>query len=192
MNRLILQSTSLAQWYSLVNEAEDSFGKHLPTDLESYLVHLLQRYTNKPELTASILALEYLNSLEASGQLRAEKLRDVGDKCLLFSGFFPELAQKRNVTVSYFVQLGRKSYDYLALLQRQGLLTAKLYKLLCDQYINLVDLLFSMRELSGEQQALSVMEAEDLWRNTGSLYAFKLLKKKKIIPLIESHLQRIH
>jgi hypothetical protein len=192
MNRLILKSTSLAQWYNLVNEAEDFFGKHLETDLESYLVHLLQRFTNKPELAASILALEYLDSLEASGQLRAGKLRDVGDKCLLFSGFFPELANKRNVTLSYFIQLGQRAYDYLALLHNQGLMTAKLYALLREQYITLVDVLFSIRELSGNSQSLSLIQAEDLWRNTGSEYAFKVLKNKKKIALKENHFKSVH
>lgn len=194
MNRLILHSTSLAQWYTLVNEAEDLFGKHLDIDLESYLVHLLERYTNKPELTASILALEYLNSLESSGQLRAEKLRDVGDKCLLFSGFFPELAHKRNVTVSYFVELGQRAYDYLALARHDSLLTSNLFALLKKHYINLLDLLFSIRELSGEQQALTLLQAEELWRNTGSQYALKLLKKhnEKIITLQNSSVNKIH
>lgn len=189
MNRLILQSTSIAQWYQLVNEAEDSFGHHLDSDLESYLVHLLLRYTNKPDVIGSILALDYLNSIEASGQMRAYKLRDVGDKCLLFSGFFPEVASKRNVTVSYYVELGRRAYDYLALLNTTRLLTADLYNLLKDHFVSLLDLVFSIRELSGEQQALTLIQAEELWRNTGSRYAYKILQKynEKIITLKNSN-----
>jgi hypothetical protein len=194
MNRLILQSTSLAQWYALVTEAEELVGKQLSIDLESYLVHLLERYTNKPDLIASILALEYLNSFETSGRLRAVKLRDVGDKCLLFSGFFPELANKRHVTVSYFVGLGKCAYSYLSIIHNAGLLTSELYALLKEHYVCLIDLLLSIRDLAGEKQVLSLIQAEDLWRNAGSLYAFNVLKKhnSKVIttnnlPLDKSH-----
>lgn len=178
MNRLILHSTSIAQWYTLVNEAEDMFGKHLSADLESYLVFLLQRFTNKPDLTASILALDYLNSLENSGKLRADKLRDVGDKCLLFSGFFPEIAVKRHVTVSYFVELGRSAYNYLSTAKNRVVLTSDLYALLRKHFVSLLDLLLSIRELSGEKSPISLIQAEELWRNTGSQYALKLLKTR--------------
>ncbi|MBA2654585.1 MAG: hypothetical protein H0U71_05925 [Gammaproteobacteria bacterium] len=194
MNRLVLHSTSLAQWYTLVNEAEDFFGKRLDTDLESYLVHLLQRYTNKPDISDTILAIDYLDSLATSGKLRQEKLRDVGDKCLLFSGFFPESANRRLVTVSYFVELGRRAYFYLAELHNAGLLTSKLYGLLRTHFVSLLDLLFSIRELSGEQQALTLLQAEELWRNTGSEYALKILKKhNKDITLIKNiPMNKIH
>ena len=194
MNSLILQSTSLAQWYTLVTEAEDLFGKHLETDLESYLVYLLERFTNKPEITASILALDYLDSLETFGKLREEKLREVGDKCLLFSGFFPHIAHKRHVTVSYFVNLGQKAYNHLAFLHHQGLLTSKLYALLREHFVILLDLLFSIRELSGEQEALTLIQAEELWRNTGSQYAYKVLLKhnEAIIALKNISINKIH
>lgn len=194
MNRLILNSTSVAQWYSLVNEAEDLFGSHLSSDLESYLVFLLQRYTNKPEIANSIMALDYLESLEMSGQLRVDRLRDVGDKCLLFSGFFPERADKRHVTVSYFVELGRRAYNYLSALHRQGLLTSKLYSALREQFVNLLDLLFFMRELSGEKSSLTLIQAEELWRNTGSKYALGILHKhnKNMIATKTNPFSQIH
>lgn len=191
MNKLILQSTSLAQWYTLVSEAENAFGKRLAIDLESYLVYLLEHYTNKPDLTGSILALDYLHSLEATGRARTDKLRDIGDKCLLFSGFFPEVAFKRHVTVSYFVSLGRHAYNHLS---SRGLVNKALYSLLREQFVNLLDLLFSIRELSGEQHALSLMQAEELWRNTGSQYALQLLKRhdKNLIATKTTTIQKIH
>lgn len=194
MNRLILQSTSLAQWYTLVNEAQVTCGKRLAIDLESYLVYLLESYTNKPELTVSILSLEYLKSLETTGKIRAERLRDVGDKCLLFSGFFPDLAIKRNVTVSYFVELGRRAYTYLALLNKNGVLSSEFYTHLKEQFVSLLDLVFSMRDINGEKQALTLLQAEELWRNARSQYAFNLLKKhnKNAITPIQTTLTQVH
>lgn len=186
--RLIQESTSIAQWYELVNEAQEYLGNRLEIDLESYLVFLLQRFTNRPDLTQSILALEYLESLEISGQQKMDRLRDIGDKCVIFTGFFPELAGKRHVTVSYFVDIGQRAYSYLSLQHRLGVLTTELYELLRLRFIQLVDLLFSIRELSGEKEALSLIQAEDLWRHTGSRYAYKVLKKynKNIIATKQS------
>jgi hypothetical protein len=194
MKQLILHPTSLAQWHAIVNEAEDLFGCKLDSDLESYLVFLLQRYSDKPELVTSILAADYLQSLQLHGQLRIEKLQIVGDVCLLFSGLFPGRASKRHVTVSYFVELGQRAYNYLSLLQQQRLLTSRLYASLQKHFVKLMDLLFSLRELGGEKQSLTLMQAEDLWRNTGSQYALKILRKhnKNIIALKDVCLKKIH
>lgn len=194
MNRLILNSTSVAQWYTLVNEAQENIGNRLNIDLESYLVFMLQRFTNRPELTQSILSLDYLESLESTGRQRADKLRDVGDKCILFTGFFPELAGRRHVTVSYFVELGRRAYSYLSSQSILGLSTAELYELLQVHFIKLVDLLLSIRELNGEKQVLTLLQAEDLWRNTGSKYAYKILTRynRKMITTSQTTPRNLH
>lgn len=176
MGELILHPTSLAQWYELVNEAELQFGNRLNTDLENYLVLMLQRFSNKPELASSVLGLDFLESLDTWGTTRLEKLRDVGDKCLIFSGFFPGRADRRRVTLSYFVELGRKAYNHLSSLEKPNL-TVQLYAALRDYFVYLMDVLFSVRELSGEESPLSLMQAEDLWRKTGSRYALSILKR---------------
>jgi hypothetical protein len=48
MKQLILDSTPLAQWKSLVHEAQASCDRQLDEALESYLVFLLMRFTRKP------------------------------------------------------------------------------------------------------------------------------------------------
>lgn len=193
MGELILQPTSLAQWYELVNEAEIQFGNRLTTDLENYLVIMLERFSNKPDIVSSILGLDFLQSLDTLGRMRLEKLRDVGDKCLIFSGFFPGRADKRRVTLSYFVELGRQAYSYLASLQKQNLTVQQLYAELRDYFVYLMDVLFSVRELSGEESPLSLMQAEDLWRKTGSRYAFTILKRHNKHALVPgTDLFRVH
>lgn len=194
MNRLILQNTSTAQWHMLVVEAQDRLGDRLNIDLESYLVFVLDRFTNKPDLIQSILATDYLESLETTGKQRIDRLRDVGDKCILFTGFFPDLANKRHVTMSYFVDLGRRAYNNLSAHQKLGQLTMELYLLLRTHFIKLVDLLLSIRDLSGEQEVLTVVQAEDLWRNTGSRYAYQYLtrQRKKIISTSSLRLNDLH
>jgi hypothetical protein len=85
MDKLIIQPTAMAEWHSLVLEAEVASSLELGEELESYLVFLLLRFSARPEMAQSILALEFLQSLHTLGEKRLEQLRDLGDKCLLFS-----------------------------------------------------------------------------------------------------------
>ena len=107
MAELILEPTPQAQWQALVHEAQSACDRHLDETLENYLVFLLMRFADKPHCTARIMAADYLNSQTLPGEQRADKLRDVGDHCLLFSGLFPQLAERRLVRISYFVNIGR-------------------------------------------------------------------------------------
>src|SRR6185312_5855189 len=105
MNTLILQPTATADWQTLIKEAEVASHHPLGEDLESYLVFLLIRFMKKAEMANSVLALEFLHSLELAGRVQADQLRDVGDKCLLFAGLFPGRAERRRVRISYFVEM---------------------------------------------------------------------------------------
>lgn len=174
MSRLVVKASTTEEWLTLVNEAKAAADCKLDEDMESYLVFLLMRFTEKPELAASVLALDYLRSMQLSGHLAQDQLREVGDKCLLYSGLFPERAARRRVKVSYFVDLGRSSYHQLA--DRLGHGAAALYERLALTFVGLMDVLQSMRALGGGQAALNPLGAYELWRDTGSEHAKKQLR----------------
>ena len=114
MSELVIHTSATAEWLSLVNEAESAAALHLDEEMQSYLVFLLMRFTESPELAASVLAMEYLQSMRSQGRVGQDQLRNVGDKCLLYSGLFPERAERRRVKISYFVDLGRSAYQQLS------------------------------------------------------------------------------
>ncbi len=176
MDSLILQPTSTAQWHMLVNEAIYASGVHLSEDLESYLVFLLMRYTKKNHLASSVLALEYLESQQNTGKRRQIALRDVGDKCLLFSGLFPGLALNRRVRVSYFVKLGQSAYWVLSDLADNGL--SPLYHALCEDFVALMDVLHTFRSFDKNAQILSPLDALELWTETGSASALARVQEE--------------
>ena len=165
MSRLILEPTSQAQWQTLVHEAQTACDRSLDETLESYLVFLLMRFADKPECTARIMAEDYLHSQQLQGAHREERLREVGDHCLLFSGLFPRLAERRLVRISYFVNIGRSSYRQLTDVVDQQ--RAMLYGHLSEAFIVLMDILHAMRELGGES-LLTPLQAMELWQETGS------------------------
>jgi len=165
MSRLILEPTPQAQWQALVHEAQNACDRQLDESLESYLVFLLMRFADRPECTARIMAEDYLKSQALQGEQRAGQLREVGDHCLLFSGLFPQLAERRLVPVSYFVNIGRASYQQLSAGLDRGWSTV--YKHLYEAFVVLVDILHAMRGLGGET-VLTPLQAMDLWQDTGS------------------------
>lgn len=110
MKGLVLHPTELSQWQAIVNEAQVNTHLILNENMESYLVFLLLRFSQGPKLINSIIALDFLNSVKTDANQQIERLREVGDKSLLFSGLFPELAKKRNLSLNYFSDMGQFAY----------------------------------------------------------------------------------
>lgn len=174
MASLVLQPTDTAQWHALVAEAQQACQHHLDEHLESYLVFMLIRFTERADLLARAMALEFLDAQADHGSQQPDRLRDVGDKCLLFSGLFPRLAEKRLVRVSYFVRLGRSAYHQLA--ARLDHRSDCLYAQLAEAFVPVMDVLQAMRGLSG-QPVLGPLAAAELWADTGSRGAYHALSQ---------------
>ena len=173
MAKRIVSSHSTHEWHTLVSDAQQTAGVKLDEELESYLVFLLMRYTDKPEMAASVLALDYLNGSNALGQLRRDRMRDVGDQCLLYSGLFPERAERRRVRISYYVDLGRSAYHTAADATQQAI--SQLFIGLASQFVHIMDTLQAMRDINGEGQRLAPILAFELLQDTGSRQAEKSL-----------------
>ena len=58
MGMFLLQPTAVAQWQALVKDAESSSNLRLNNELESYLVFLLGRFNQRPDIANCILAKE--------------------------------------------------------------------------------------------------------------------------------------
>lgn len=176
MTQLVLQPTATAQWHDLVNEAQHAAHCQLDETLESYLVFLLERFSRRPEMLSRILARDYL---EASSQpfQQHEQLRDIGDHCLLFSGLFPQLAERRLVRISYFVSLGRSAYHRIAASDYKGDSSINgLYAGLSRGFVQLMDILHAIRTLGAEHnEQMMPLQAYELWQDTGSQQAYQLL-----------------
>lgn len=143
MKKLILHPTDTSQWYALVNEAQASTRLILNELTESYLVFLLMRFSQTTQLMESVIALDFLESMQTSGQRQINLMRDVGDKSLLFCGLFPGMAEKRHVRLDYFTEMGQAAY--LIVSEMQAPESATLYHQLSEQFVNLQQVLNAMR-----------------------------------------------
>ena len=173
MRDIELQPTAAASWHALVCEAERKARHELGEDVQSYLVFLLQRFLSKPEIASRILAIDYLKGLLAAGQRQHDRLRDVGDICLLHAGLYPQRARRRRVSVNYYVDLGIGAYHQLhsACSHSLGLLYAQL----SERFVPAMDVLQTMRDLGADEPALDPLAAFEQWETTGSRRAHDAL-----------------
>lgn len=180
-HNLILEQTEVAQWHSLIKDAEDQCSCNLDEAMESYLVFTLMRFMKDQDLASQAIALEYLRTHGLPKSMRIEQLRDIGDQCLLLSGLYPERAEKRLVRVSYYVNMGRSAYHHISDNVQQSV--AELYRQLAEAFVTLMDLLQTIREFS--TPALQPIQCLELWSDTGSPRAYDQLSQDAV-PLHES------
>lgn len=163
MDKLILHPTETSQWHALINEAQAMRAVEVGEEMESYLVFLLMRFTQQPELASSVVAVDFLESHHSQGAGQRELLRDVGDKCLLFSGLFPGNAERRRVTLNYFVNIGQSAYGNLS--QVTHVSAADLFAALANEFVTLMDVLHATRELSAHENSPAQRSTLDLWHD---------------------------
>jgi hypothetical protein len=183
MSQLELEKTTTEQWQALVKEAEAFNGITLGEELESYLVFLLMRYMQQPELASKVMALEYLTGSQSQGSEREERMRDVGDQCLLYSGLFPNRAESRHVKISYYVKIGQSAYQNLSELTQAAL--ARMYNNLARSFVVLMDTLLAMRNMNQDQLQLKPIVAYELWQDTRSQQAQQVLTRAGTTALLD-------
>ncbi len=169
--QILHNSTTTALWHDIIHEAEDQCDIHLKEDVESYLVFLMIRYTTKPHIIKDIVATDFLSAMGLKLTQRQQLLQAVGDKCLIYTGLFPKIAEKRLVQLSYFVKLGQSSYATISTSHDD------LYQGLAKQFVSLMDVLQSLRQYSSKYPDLLPLEAYELWNDTGSQRSLKILKQ---------------
>lgn len=172
---LVLLPSSMAQWHALIEEARQSSSIELSEELESYLVFLLMRFAKNPEIVTSVLALEFLQNQHLFKKDNQQAMRDVGDKCLLFSGLFPKIAERKRVSIDYYVKLGQSAYSSLSNTSEKNELS-HLFEKLCVHFVGLMDVLQAIRHLDANAASITLLEAEELWHSTNSAHALSILR----------------
>lgn len=156
-------SNVIILWRDAIKGAEDRCHINLQEEIESYLVSLLVRFSNKPELASEIMATKFLRAMQEKDIMRRYSLADVGDHCLLYSGLFPSSAERRLVNVKYFVDIGRSAYANISAH------ATDLYGSLALQFVMLMDVLQTLHQ----SHVLMPLEAYEQWQTLGSSCALK-------------------
>lgn len=162
MKHLILHPTDISQWYALVSEAEMASHLNLNENTESYLVFLLHRFAQSPQLFESTVGMDFLTALRGPASLKVEQLKAVGDKSLLVCGLFPGLASRRRVSVDYYSQMGQAAYLTVSELHERA--SAELYLQLSQHFSNLQKILQAIR---GDFYQFSAARENAAWCDWG-------------------------
>ena len=153
---ILTDAPQTALWVDLVREAEDGAAIQLDEELESYLVFVLMGHTRDLQLHGNVVALDYLLARAQRGTRRKQELRDVGDRCLLLAGLYPEQAERRMVTVEYFLAMGSGAYDELSSALKAAI--AQLYCHLAKAFAHLVRVLMELRRRTRDVAPLLLYE----------------------------------
>jgi hypothetical protein len=162
----MISNNALTLWQDVIHDAEQACSIHLEDKLESYLVSLLIRYSNKPDAVKQIVGTSFLDALQRKTHQRNASLQLVGDQCLLLAGLFPRITETRRVKIDYFVDLGRGSYASISDTAND------LYGSLALQFVLLMDVLQSIRQYPD----LLPLEAYEQWHAVGSQHALQVLQ----------------
>ncbi len=176
------QTGVTAQWHDLITDAQSANGIQLDTPIESYLVHTLIHYSQRPEIAARIFAIDYMLAQYEQGQVRDIQLRELADQCLLYAGLFPQHARRRHVRVSYYVDIGRSAYLDLASGEHAW---ADIFVEISDKFVTLMDTLLAIHQLDESQNTgsspsypLDPLLALQTWQDTQSQQALKILQQQ--------------
>jgi len=168
MGLFTLHTRDTAHWRALVTAAEASVESCLEDELESYLVMVLLRYARNN--STSHLAKQAA-AIQSADPANAELLREAGDRCLVIAGLMADQALELGMPVRYFVETGRHAYQEVARRTRNPF-----FQRLSEQFVVLMDVLQVMRNLDSDELAVDLLSAYDQWQDTGSQYAFRLLR----------------
>ncbi|MGQ0656953.1 MAG: hypothetical protein ACT4NU_02485 [Chromatiales bacterium] len=164
----MLHTRDTAHWRALVTAAAASVECCLDEDLESYLVMVLLRYAR------TACPFEFRSQVElaqSADPADAEVPLEVADRCLVIAGLLADEAAVLGMPVRHFVETGRRAYQEVARRTRNPL-----FQRLSDHFVAIMDVLQVMRTLDEQEVAVDLISAYDQWQDTGSQYAFRLLR----------------
>lgn len=108
MKHVSITVNETAHWHALIGKAEYWAHNLLPYGVEDYLVRLFMRFEQQEiKNSCNIEDISDATSPE-------EKLRRLGDQCLLLCGFYPEASDEYGIALDEFISMGSDAYQKLA------------------------------------------------------------------------------
>lgn len=102
-----------SSWYDLLVEAQKETSIFLPPSLEHYVSLLLKHYLSRLDFFEEPIGFELLACSTKPAPLI--HYQDVGDRCLIISGLFPDFVVRKNVSQGYLKKIGKSAYYQVSL-----------------------------------------------------------------------------
>ena len=98
--------------YEVVLEGECRAGVTLSQEVESYLVHVIARYFDKPNVNKDPIAIKMLSAMNLPKSQKRQKLQEVAEECLLIDGL--KLNHRKWPSRKYFSDMGKIALEHRA------------------------------------------------------------------------------
>ena len=102
--------------WEIVMEAQGKSQVFLASDMEAFLVHVIARTIDKPNMWERPVAVKILGAQTLSGSHRATALQSIGEECLFIDGW--QLKQARWPTQTYFIDMGEIAFGMASISTR--------------------------------------------------------------------------
>ena len=164
----------------LLDKAIANQRAKIDEETRAYVVGMLHGYIENMQIDKRPLALMLKDALEDAGQMRAAKLRKLGDTSLFVSGFFPEILESGPVDSNYYISMGERAYDALGTIVSRHTKNA-VFTEISRKFSNLVDLLNEISERTWATTESGIIKMCDRMTSTGSARLAVILREQGVI-----------
>ena len=154
-NKQIIQSASLTQFFfKTLTEVNHRSVCPVPEELILYSSQVLDQYAlsenfyqiNGGKVNEKVLGMSYLEAHTMSPIDRKRTYKDIGDSVLVQLGLFSDRVKSKAVNESYYIDLGRSSYEKMGRLNCSFYDIPNFYLQLSTSFEYLIKLLMIMNE----------------------------------------------
>lgn len=171
-----IQLAEVAGWRALLTEAQHVARVYLAPEVEDYLLRLLYQAVGQAGDHIETDPQAFVDRMARRRATAPHELLAVGDESLIFAGLFPEQAIREGIPITYFVQVGVNAYREFAATQREAA-AGITYTTLANQFVDLLDVLHTLRELQQDTPCIDPLNAYQLWHEVGSSHAWQVLRQ---------------
>ena len=169
-----LYTPETVKWYSLLNQAQAETKHFLGTDVERYVADMLYHFSCDSEGMLEYPKEGSAIQWNAAREQRLIRLQGAGECCPVTPSFFPEQVNYSGLSLLYFIDRGRYAYHNLA----EEIPGVSIYSDINNSFVELVDVLQKIGELSGVCQPIDLIQACELWRQEGSQFGLLMIQNK--------------
>jgi hypothetical protein len=98
--------------YEVILIAEERASINLEHEVEAFVVHTFARYMEQPNIPTDAVAIQLMESMQLTGDIRRRQLQKIAEECILIDGL--ELNKRRWPSNSYFCDMGKLALEYRA------------------------------------------------------------------------------
>lgn len=181
-----------SEFYDIVSEKEKNAKIELSDYSKLYLMNLLKGLIEKNDffyrdiIGNDALAEAFMKALSEELLKKVQKIKAVGDLCLIYSGLFPDMLNKKLVDVDYFIQLGKVSFLTLHRIYVTMNSLSDLKNLYYSIFLDFLKLVTVMIEISKSFKLIdqnNLLKVYERWQKTKIQGLYEILKANNIHPI---------